>query len=105
MTPDALETSKELFAGPKFPKGIVGDEIYSSLTGYLIASANFSKIYSIVAKGYAGNFSIDATEGEEEIDAEDADDFPRNRPMTKIRVLVDTTKKEFHYLSWREQYG
>ena len=85
-------------------KGIIGSGVYTSLSRYLVVSSTV-KIYSIVAHGYAGDFSIEAPEGEEEIEGEDADNLPRNRPVTKIRVLVDTTQKEFHYLSWREQYG
>jgi general secretion pathway protein K len=84
---------------------IVGSGVYTSLSSYLIFSSAVGKIYSIVARGYAGGFSIDAPEGEEEIEGEEGDNLPRHQPVTKIRVLVDTTKKEFQYLSWREQYG
>lgn len=82
-------------------KGIIGDGGDTSVSSYLVFSRAVSKIYSIVARGYAGDFSIDAPEGEE------GDNLSRNRPMTKIRVLVDvdTRQKEFQYLSWREQYG
>ncbi len=85
-------------------QGIVGSGVSTSLARYLAVSGRVSKIYSIVAQGYAGDFSLDAPEGEAVAD-DDAEERPGNRPVVKIRVLVDTTQKEFQYLSWREQYG
>ena len=84
-------------------KGIIGDEMYTSVRRFLVNSSNV-KIYSIVAHGYAGDFSKETPEGEEENEVEDADNPPKHRPATKIRVLVDIANEKFQYLSWREQY-
>ncbi len=83
---------------------ISGSGVSASLGRYLIVTRAESKIYSIVAHGYAGDFSLGAPEGEG-VDDDEAEKLPGNRSVSKIRVLVDTTQKEFQYLSWREQYG
>lgn len=81
---------------------ISGSGVSAPLAKYLAASSKVSKIYSIVALGYAGDFSTDASEGE--VVAEDeAEELAGNRPVVKIRVLVDASQNEFRYLSWRER--
>jgi general secretion pathway protein K len=81
----------------------IGDGTYTALRGYLVDSVDGPGFYSIVANGYAGDFSPQSPAGEEEI-APATGDNPRGvRPATKIRVLVDTAKGEIKYLSWREQ--
>ncbi|MEN8134913.1 MAG: hypothetical protein ABFS18_05185 [Thermodesulfobacteriota bacterium] len=86
-------------------KEIIGGGVDTSLVSHMIDDSPRNKIYSIVARGSGGDFSIEAPESAE-VEGEEADNLPGKRPATKIRVLVsvDKNKKEFKYLSWREQY-
>lgn len=83
---------------------IGGSGVSASLARYLAVAGRRNRIYSIVAQGYAGDFSLDVPEGDG-VEGEDEENLPVNRPYTKIRVLVDTTPNKLQYLSWREQYG
>jgi general secretion pathway protein K len=84
---------------------IIGDGPYDALRGYLADSIVGPGLYSIVAHGYAGDFSLNSAEEQEKIAIETADNPRGRRPLTKVSVLVDTAKGEFQYLSWREQSG
>jgi general secretion pathway protein K len=92
-------------------KGIVDDGIYGTLGVHLADSANVSKIYSIVANGYAGDFSLKELDNQGEIKSagqetqlENSESVSQASHSTQVSVLVEISENEFKYLSWREQY-